>query len=139
MHNMALRPQALHQPTPLRQHMPLRQPMGLLEDMPVEPTVALLVARLQLLPVRRPLLLPVGPPTPLAPVRRLMPSLEVKDTHNSRMNGMPPPARTDAATCVSRTPTRCVDTVSKRRAHPRRDERPSPLNLSPARCGAFLC
>jgi hypothetical protein len=101
-------------------------------------SVALLVARLPLpLPVRLPLLLPVEPTTPLAPVRRLMPSLDVKHTHKSRMNGMPPPARTDAATCVSRTPTRCVVTVTKRRAHPRRDERPSPLNLSPARCGAF--
>lgn len=105
--------------------------------MPNAGSVALLVVPLPLpLPVPLLLLLPVGPPTPLAPVRHPMPS-KVKHTHRSRMNGMPPPARTDAATCVSRTPTRCVVTVTKHRAHPRRDERPSPPNLSPARCGAF--
>ena len=54
MHNMALRLQPaqatlLHQPTPLR------QPLALLEDMPVEPTVALLVRTIALrlaLPLR---------------------------------------------------------------------------------------
>jgi hypothetical protein len=69
--------------------------------MPNARRVALLVARLLLLPVRHlPLPLPVGPRTPLAPARRLMPSLEVKHTHNSRMNGMPPPAQSGAATCA---------------------------------------
>jgi hypothetical protein len=51
MHNMALRPQPtpLRQPTPLQQPTPLHQPIALLEDMPVEPTVALLVRTMALL------------------------------------------------------------------------------------------
>ena len=103
--------------------------------MPNAGCVALLVARLPLLlPVRLPLLLPGGPPTPLAPVRHPTPS-KVKRTHSSRMNGMPPPARTDAATCVSPIPTPCAVTVTKRRV---KNERRSPLTLSPAPMRGFL-
>ena len=61
--------------------------------------VLLMVVTVGYLPIVLPLLLPGGPPTPLAPVRHPTPS-KVKRTHSSRMNGMPPPARTDAATCA---------------------------------------
>ena len=102
--------------------------------------VALLVARPPLpLPVGQPLLLPVGSSIPLAPVRRPMTSRgPLQET--SRMNGMPPPARTDAATCASRTPTPCAVMDTNRRVRPPKDERRSPLTLSPARpAGLFLC
>jgi hypothetical protein len=86
---------------------------------------------------RVPLLLPVGPPTTPAPVRRPITSL-AKRTHSSRLSGMPPPARTDAAIlCITRMPTRCAVMVFKRHAHPRKDERRSHPNLSLARRGAF--
>ena len=98
MHNMALRPQpALPQPTPLHQPTPLRQPMVLLEDMPVEPTVALLVRPMALgltmvLPLRS---MPVVRLSLLALVGRPMPLLldHMPQTLPSRMNGTPLPAR----------------------------------------------
>ena len=86
MHNMALR--ALHQPTLLHQPTPLRQPMALLEDMPVEPTVALLVRPMAfvVLPLRS---IPVVRPSPLALVGRPTPLILEHMPHNlpSRMNG----------------------------------------------------
>jgi hypothetical protein len=135
-----LRPQptALRQPTPQRRPTPLGQPieMALLEDMPVEPTVALLV-RPTAMPLALPLRsIPVIRPSPLALVGRPMPLLldHMPQTLPSRMNGTPLPARTDAATCASRTPTPCAVMVSIR------NERRSPLILSPAPSGAFfLC
>ena len=87
MHNMALRLQPaqatlLHQPTPLR------QPLALLEDMPVEPTVALLVRTIALrlaLPLRS---MPVVRLSPLAlvgrPTRLLLDRMP--QTLPSRMN-----------------------------------------------------
>ena len=88
MHNMALRPQptALPQPTPLHQPTPLRQPMALLDDMPVEPTVALLVRPIVVLPLRS---MPVVRPSPLALVGSPMPLLLEHMPHNlpNRMNG----------------------------------------------------
>ena len=94
MHNMALRPQpALPQPTPLHQPTPLRQPMALLEDMPVEPTVALLVRPLALRPLALLVLplrsMPVVRPSPLALVGSPMPLLLEHMRHNlpNRMNG----------------------------------------------------
>ena len=86
---MALRPQA----TALRQPTPLRQPMALLEDMPVEPTVALLVRPMALRPmalVALPLRsMPVVRPSPLALVGSPMPLLleHMPETLPSRMNG----------------------------------------------------
>ena len=87
--------------------------------------------RLVALPAERllPLLLLEGPPPPLrvglatppAPVRHRTPS-KAKHMHRGRMNGMPPPAQTDAATCASRTPTPCAAMGTKRRAHPQKDE-----------------
>ena len=57
----------------------------------------------------------------------------------SRGNGMALPARTGAATCASRTPTRCAVMASKGRAR-RRNERRSLLALSPAfLAGLFFC
>ena len=104
MHNMALRPlpTPLRQPTPLDQPTPLRQPMALLEDMPVEPTVALLVRTIALrlaLPLRS---MPAVRLSPLALVGRPMPLLldRTPQTLPSRMNGTPLPARIDAATCA---------------------------------------
>ena len=95
MHNMALRPQPaqatlLHQPTPLR------QPLALLEDMPVEPTVALLVRTIALRTMALPLRsTPVVRPSPLALVGSPMPLLLEHMPHNlpSRMNGTPLPVR----------------------------------------------
>ena len=95
MHNMALRLQPaqatlLHQPTPLH------QPLALREDMPVEPTVALLVrpnaVRTMALPLRS---IPVIRPSPLALVGSPMPFLLERMPHNlpSRMNGTPLPAQ----------------------------------------------
>src|SRR5262249_43651827 len=119
MHNMALRPQvmALRQPTPLRQPT-VRQPMALLEDMPVEPTVALLV---RLMALRHLALLlrcmPVIRPSPLALVRRPMQLLlhHMPQTLPSRMNGTPLPARIDAAICALPTSTPCAVMVSNHR------------------------
>jgi hypothetical protein len=106
--------------------------------MPVEPTVALLVR-----PTAMPLALPLRSmaairPSPLALVRRPMPLLldHMPQTLPSRMNGTPLPARTDVAICASRTPIPCAVMVSKNRV---RNERRSPLILSPAPSGAFLC
>src|SRR5262249_24782396 len=77
--------------TPLHQPTPLRQPTALLEDMPVEPTVALLVRPIALplimvLPLRS---MPVVRPSPLALVGSPMPLLLEHMPHNlpSRMNG----------------------------------------------------
>jgi hypothetical protein len=71
--------------------MPLRQPMALLEDMPVEPTVVLLVRPIALpltmvLPLRS---MPVVRPSPLALVGRPMPLLleHMPETLPSRTNG----------------------------------------------------
>ena len=125
---MALRPQA----TALRQPTPLRQPMALLEDMPVEPTVALLAKLIALRPMA---LLPrpmaVISPTPLGRDRRPM-TWRGPATETHRTSGTPPPARTDAATCASRIPTRCAVMGTKRRARPPKNERRSPLILSQA-------
>src|SRR5262249_57570736 len=100
MHNMALRPQA----TALRQPTPLRQPMALLEDMPVDPTVALLARLIALRPMA---LLPrpmaVISPTPLGRDRRPM-TWRGPATETHRTSGTPPPARTGAATWSSRLP-----------------------------------
>src|SRR5215472_771948 len=139
MHNMALRPQAmaLRQPTPLRQPT-VRQPMALLEDMPVEPTVALLV---RLMALRHLALLlrcmPVIRPSPLALVRRPMLLLlhHMPQTLPSRMNGTPLLARIDAAICALPTSTPCAVMVSNHRV--RKNKRRSSLTVSPARCGAF--
>ena len=143
MHNMALRPQALRQPTHLRPaNMPLRQPLGLLEDMPVEPTVALLVRLIALRPMAVLALLlrcmPVIRPSPLALVRRPMPLLlhHMPQTLPSRMNGTQLPARIDAAICASPTPTPCAGTVSKRRV--KKNEQRSTLTLSPASLRGFF-
>ena len=53
----------------------------------------------------------------------------------SRGNGMALQARTDAATCASRTPTRCAVMDTKRRARPPRDERRSLVNSKPRPLG----
>ena len=83
-----------------------------------EEPVAMRVARLPLLLPRLPLLLPVGLSTALAPVRHPMPSTSLaKDTRWRRGNGMPPPARTDAARCASRTRTPCADMGIKQRVN----------------------
>ena len=78
------------QPTALPQPMGLRKGMPLLEDMPVEPTVALLV-RTMALPLRS---IAVIRPSPLALVGRPMPLLlnHMPQTLPSRMNGTPLPA-----------------------------------------------
>ena len=78
-------------------------------------------------------LLTVGSSIPLAPVRRPTTS-SGPHRQTRRLNGMPPPARTDAATCASRTPTRCAGMGTKRHANKRR----SLLILSPAPSGAFF-
>ena len=71
-------------------------PMALLEDMPVEPTVALLVrpiaVKTMALPLRS---TPVVRPSPLALVGRPMLLLLERTPHNlpSRMNGTPLPAQ----------------------------------------------
>src|SRR5215813_13491396 len=104
MHNMALRPQGTA----------LRRPMALLEDMPVEPTVALLVGPMALRALALPLRsMPVERPSPLALVGRPMPLLldHMPQTLPSRMNGTPLPARIDAAICALPTPTPCVAMV----------------------------
>ena len=131
---MALRPQA----TALRQPTLLRQPMALLEDMPVELTVALLARRIALRPMAL-LLRPMAviSLTPLGRDRRPM-TWRGPATETPRLNGMPPPARTDAATCASRTPTRCAVMGTKRRARPPKNERRSPLILSPAPLRGFF-
>jgi hypothetical protein len=82
---------------------------------------ALLVARLRVLLPRLPLQLPVGPPTPLAPVRHPIQSL-AKHTHRGRGNGTRLPARVNAAICASNTPIHFAVTVSKSRAHLQRSE-----------------
>jgi hypothetical protein len=86
-------------------------------------SVALLVARLRLLLLvgRPPLLAPLGTPTLLLPV-------------GGSGNGLPLPAPKSAAICASRTSTPCAVMGSWSRV---RNERRSPLTLSPARCGAF--
>ena len=70
--------------------MGLRKGMPLLEDMPVEPTVALLVGTMAL-PLRS---IAVIRPSPLALVDRPMPLLlhHMPQTLPSRMNGTPLPA-----------------------------------------------
>jgi len=94
-----------------------------------EEPVAMRVARLPRLLPRLPRLLPTWS-TALAPVRHPMPSTSLaKDTHWRRGNGMPPPARADAATCASRTRTPCAGMGIKRRVN---NERRSPLTLSQA-------
>ena len=139
---MALRPQptALRLPTLLGQPTPLRLPidLALLEDMPVEPTVALLVRPMALRV--RPMALPLRPmpvirPSPLALVHRPTPFLldHMPQTLPSRMNGTPLPARIDAAICASRTPTPYAGMVSKRRA--KKSERRSSVTLNPAPTG----
>src|SRR6476660_5738434 len=105
MHNRWLQPLLRRKPTPLHQPTPLRQAIGmaLLEDMPVEPTVALLVRLIALRPMAVLALLlrciPVIRPSPLALVRRPMPLLlhYMPQTLPTRMNGTPLPARIDAA------------------------------------------
>ena len=126
---MALRPQvmALRQPTPLRQPT-VRQPMALLEDMPVEPTVALLVRLIALRPMAVLALLlrcmPVIRPSPLALVRRPMPLLlhHMPQTLPSRTNGTPLLARINAAICALRTSIPCVVMDTNRRARNPKDE-----------------
>jgi hypothetical protein len=122
------------QPIASLQPMPLRQPMALLEDMPVEPTVALPV---------RPMALPLGPmaviwPTPLAPVRRPM-TFSGPPLQTSHGNGMALPALIDAAACALPTSTPCADMGTKRRAHPPKNERRSPLLKPRPDAGLFLC
>jgi hypothetical protein len=117
------------QPTALPQPMALLKRMRPLEDMPVEPTVALLV------PLNR---LALISSTHLALVRRrmtfLVKHMPVKAL--ARGNGTPLRARIGGATCASRTPIPCAVMVSKHRV---RNERRSPLTPKPRRCGAFLC
>src|SRR5438874_4638422 len=134
MHNMALRPQA----TALRQPTLLRQPMALLEDMPVELTVALLARRIALRPMAL-LLRPMAviSPTPLGRDRRPM-TWRGPATETPRTSGTPLPARTDAATCASRIPIPCAVMDTKRRARPPKNERRSPLILSPAPLRGFF-
>ena len=109
---MALRPQALRQPTPRRQATPRRQPMemALLEDMPAEPTVALLVKLIVAVLALLLRCMPVIRPSPLALVRRPMQLLlhHMPQTLPSRMNGTPLPARIDAAICALPTSTPCA-------------------------------
>ena len=118
---MALRPQvtALRQLTPPPQPTPLRQRIeALLEDMPVEPTVALLVGPMALRALALPLRsMPVERPSPLALVGRPMPLPldHMQQTLPSRMNGTLLPAQIDAAICASPTRTPCAGMVSKRR------------------------
>ena len=87
--------------------------------------------------VEGPLGLTVGSSITLAPVRRPMTSSgpPVQALQARRLNGMPPPARTDAATCASRTPTPCAGMGTKRRV---KNKRRSLLILSPALGGAFF-
>src|SRR5437016_5032666 len=131
--NMALRPQA----TALRQPTLLRQPMALLEDMPVELTVALLARRIALRPMAL-LLRPMAviSLTPLGRDRRPM-TWRGPATETPRTSGTPLPARTDAATCASRIPIPCAVMDTKRRARPPKNERRPPLILSPARPRGF--
>ena len=126
MHSMVLplQPIASLQPIPLRKRIPVKV-------IPVEHTVAQRVEG----PLIRPLL-PVGSSIPLGRDRRPMMS-RGPATDRRRLNGMPPPARTDAATCASRTRTRCAVMGTKRRAHPPKNERLSPLTLSPASMRGF--
>ena len=141
---MALRPRG----TDLRHRMPLRQPMlhgkpteALLEDMCVEPTVALLV---RLMAVRRLALLlrciPVIRPSPLAPVRRpMLPVLShTPQTLPSRMNGTPLPARIGGAICALPTSIPCAVMDINRRARPRKDERRAAVTLSSASLRGFF-
>jgi hypothetical protein len=141
---MALRPQGtvLRRPTPLRQATPLRQPIeALLEDMPVELTVALLV---RLMALRRLALLrrcmPVIRPSLLALVRRPMQLLlhHMPQTLPSRTNGTPLLARINAAICALPTSIPCVVMDTNRRVRPPKDERHSPLILSPAPLRGFF-
>jgi len=74
----------------------LRQPLALLEDMPVAPTVALLVSPIALRTMALPLRsTPVVRPSPLARVGSPMPLLLEHMPHNlpSRTNGTPLPAQ----------------------------------------------
>ena len=80
-------------------------------------------------------LLMVGWSILLAPVRRPTTS-SGPHRQTSRLNGMPPPARTDAATCASRTLTPCAGMGTKRRV---KIERSSLLLFSaPLRRGSFF-
>src|SRR5262245_24500403 len=142
MHTMALRPQVLRRRRPLRPpYTHLRQPLGLLEDLPVEPTVALLVRLIALRPLALLVLLlrcmPVIRPSPLALVRRPMPLLlhHMPQTLPSRMNGTQLPARINAAICALLTSTPCAVMVSKHRV---KNERRFPLTLSPASRRGFF-
>src|SRR5262245_43340127 len=142
MHNMALRRQAmaLRQPTLLRQPT-VRQPMALLEDMPVEPTVALLVRLIALRPLAVLALLlrcmPVIRPSPLALVRRPMPLLlhHMPQTLPNRTTGTPLLARINAAIRALPTSIPCAVMVSK---HHVKNERRSTLALSPASLRGFF-
>ena len=119
------------QPTALPQPMALLKRMPLLENMPVAPTVALPVPRDRLAVISS---------TPRALVRRpmtfLVKSMPVKAL--ARGSGTPLPARTDAATCASRIPIPCAVMDTKRRARPPKNERRSPLSLSPAPLRGFF-
>src|SRR5215831_16348942 len=122
MHNRWLQPLLHRKPMP-----PHRWLLHKLMPNNEEP-VAMRVAHL-------PRLLPTWSTAP-APVRHPMPSTSLaKDTHWRRGNGMPPPARTDAATCASRTRTPCAGMRIKRRVN---NERRSPLTLSPAPMRGFF-
>jgi hypothetical protein len=80
-------------------------------------------------------LLMVGWSILLAPVRRPTTS-SGPHRQTSRLNGMPPPARTDAATCASRTLTPCAGMGTKRRV---KIERSTLLLFSaPLRRGSFF-
>src|SRR5262249_50815183 len=138
MHSRWLQPILLLRDMALRQPTPLRQPMALLEDMPVEPTVALLVRLIALRPLAVLALLlrcmPVIRPSPLALVRRLMLLLlhHMPQTLPSRTNGTPLLARINAAICALPTSIPCVVMDTNRHARPPKDERRSPIILSPA-------
>ena len=111
MLNKCLQPLLRHKPMPPhRWLLPKLMPNN-------EESVALRAMRVEV-----PLGLTVGSSITLAPVRRPMTSSgpPVQALEARRLNGMPPPARTDAATCASRTPTPCAGMGTKRRAKNKR-------------------
>jgi len=127
MHSMAL---------PLQPIVSL-QPMPLLKRIPVEVIPVEHTARRVEGALIEGALLTVGSSMSLGRVRRPMTS-SGPPLQTSHGNGMALPAPIDAATCASRIPIPCAVMGTKRRAHPPKNERHSPLALSPAPMRGFF-
>ena len=112
------------------------QPMPLLKRIPVEVIPVEHTARRVEGALLEGALLTVGSSMSLGRVRRPMTS-SGPPLQTSHGDGMALPAPIDAATCASRIPIPCAVMGTKRRAHPPKNERRSPLTLSPAPMRGF--